>query len=163
MDRDLEVRVNEMEAVLTKLAIIQEEQTKQTEKLIRTVDKFSALNVLVEQISTDIQDNKKELIKIQAELHMEKEKFGEKLSRVKENLQEDARNKFIKAVTAAVAIAVFFFGYLYKDIKSCISEGSEHTSTLSANQQHLKYITKRLDALELRVSKGIERKNYGNK
>ena len=136
MPEDIENRVSEMEGVLTKLVTIQENQTKQTDKLIESVDKFASMSVLVEQNSRDIGILRELIGNLRETFHVEKENFKEKWNRDKQKMDQIGQGRLWKGVSTAVMGTIFAFGYLYTDIKEIdVSENQalvERTRVISS-------------------------------
>jgi len=122
MSKELDVRVLEMEHVLTRLVTIQEEQTKQTDKIINSVDKFAAMSLLVEQNTQDIGTLRNRINEVSKKVYNEKEKVEHQIAQSKLELEEAGQKRFWKSLTASVTIIIFLFGYLYSDIKMLLKK-----------------------------------------
>jgi len=111
---DMSERVSLMEKALTRLTIIQEQQTKQTERIISSMDNFTKISITVEQNAKDI-DILHEAV---ANLHKHTNEAHEKSTEVKEFCTALSFNRLRMAISVSVAVVLAVFGYLYADVHS---------------------------------------------
>jgi len=119
MSVDIGDRVSLIEKALTRLTIIQEQQTKQTEKIINSMDNFAKISLTVEQNAKDIDELHISVTKLRDKAQDTIAKAGE----IKEYCSELSFRRFKLAISTSTAIVVALFGYLYLDVthavKSC--------------------------------------------
>ena len=114
---DTNARMILMEKALTRLTIIQEQQTAQTEKIIDSMDNFTKISLTVEQNAKDI-DILHETV---AKLHDRTNEGHEKSSEVKEWCTSLSFTRLKTAISVSTTIIVIVFGYLYSDVHNTTS------------------------------------------
>jgi len=117
---DIGERVALVEQALARLTIIQEEQTKQTERIIRSMDNFTKISVTVEQNAKDI-DILHEAI---AKMHDNLQEVREGSTDVKEYCTTLSFSRLRMAISVSVAVVMAVFGYLYADVSKAVSKCS---------------------------------------
>jgi len=114
MPTDLNGRVHLMEQTLTRLAIIQEQQTRQTEKIITSVENFSKISLMVESNIKDIDNTHVAIADIRKEIKV----LDNKVDKNKEYCSDLSFNRLKLAISISVAVVVTLFGYLYTDLRA---------------------------------------------
>jgi TPP-dependent indolepyruvate ferredoxin oxidoreductase alpha subunit len=111
---DLNDRVTLIEQALTRLTIIQEQQTAQTERIIKSMDNFTRIAVTVEQNAKDI-DTLHDAIQTMYKSIDETKKTA---TSVKEYCSTLSFNRLRTAISVSVGIIMAVFGYIYNDLHS---------------------------------------------
>jgi len=118
MSMEIEHRVTEIEHVLTRLATIQEQQTKQNDKIINSVDKFKLIAALVEQNTQDINRINERMLTLQEKYYQDKDIMEENISTTAERTDTKITTLFWKGVGTLTTVMIFIFGYVYKDMET---------------------------------------------
>ena len=166
MAAEIEHRITEMEHVLTKLTTIQEQQTKQTDKIISSVDKFSAMTILVEQNTHDINILNDKIAQMRELMHVERKSLDSKIYQKSFEADKAGQARLWKGLSTAVLVTIFAFGYLYTDIKTILKTKEivvSHQTEMRSDIRHiadtLLKIVKDHNACEERLRKQYENIN----
>lgn len=122
-------KVTALESAVTRLITVQEEQTKQTDRIIRTLDNLATLSVTVEHNTRDISD-----------LELKYEELESKVYSFKDKSDINIQNKMIQSISVAVVVVVFAFGYLYADIKTLTKKEESIIISQSEIKKDIEYM-----------------------
>jgi len=138
MGTDMEQRVSLIEQSIARMTAIQETQIKQNEKIIKSIDNFSKISVIVEQNAKDIDFFHTSLVKV----HNEITDLRELLLKKEHSLIDNITIKMKQAIVISVSVTTFLFGYMYKEnniIRKDIQNIQKKESKILSDLNLIKY------------------------
>ena len=134
----MEQRVSLIEQSIARMTAIQETQIKQNEKIIKSIDNFSKISVIVEQNAKDIDFFHTSLVKV----HNEITDLRELLLKKEHSLIDNITIKMKQAIVISVSVTTFLFGYMYKEnniIRKDIQNIQKKESKILSDLNLIKY------------------------
>jgi len=146
----VESRLSRLETTMTKLATIQESQTKQMDKLIGSINSTVALAETVKMNTKDINSLGSKLTSVSNDIYKKEGEMHQLIEQNRRDLDKIGQARLWKGLTTAVAVVVFAFGYLYSDIKEVIQESKKSIIAYTEIRKDLAYIKSKLNTVQRR-------------
>lgn len=159
-EASVEKRISEIERILSKLSYIQEEQSKQTHKLIETVEEFKTMSVFIEQNTKDLINLHEKINKLENKMHSEKEESLQTKINEKMNLDKEMTARFWKAISITTTIIIIVFGYYYKEIKDLKTKYDLNELKCAKFEERFESMKKDYEHIKEKIYE-IKRVNYG--
>jgi hypothetical protein len=153
-----DVKVSDIESAITRLVTIQEIQTKQTDKMMKSIDNFSHISKMVEQNTNDINKLGIKLAETTDKIHVKETKMSNRLDNQRKELDTLGQGRLWKGLSTGVAVTLFAFGYFYTDMHLLILNMDEARMTQQEIKSSIKYIQKEItDVITFQKSHSISR------
>lgn len=142
-----EQKINNIEQAITKLTTIQEQQTKQTDRMIDSVGRFASMAILIEQNTLDIKHLGEKVERVTGNVYKKESAILSVVEENRKELDKIGQGRLWKGISIATGMLVFAFGYLYSDINRI---NGQHDNSIKHQQRvvsFMKYTEEKLDEI----------------
>jgi len=140
-------KVGEIESAITRLVTIQEVQTKQTDRILKSIEQYSHVNKTVEQNTDDINKLGAKIAASIESIHVKEASMTDRMDRQRKELDALGQGRLWKGVTTAVAVTIFAFGYFYTDMHNLMDKMDEARLAQREISTDLSHIQKEVSIL----------------
>jgi len=142
-------KASEIETAIAKLVLVSEIQTKQTDRILKTIENFAYVNLTVEQNTADIGKLGVKVAEAFEVIHVEEAKMSGRIDRQRKELDNIGQGRLWKGLSIALGTMAVIFGYFYTDMHRLMDDTTEAMMVQREIRRDIQHVQGKMDSFEI--------------